>query len=213
MGPLRVRVELVDRPGALARVAAVLAGLEVDVASVDVLEVDGSTVVDELLLRLPPGVEAGQVEDALRLGGALQVLSSKVDRPRGDATVTALELIGSVIGAPRDADAPGRALARLAYADSGMLVDVGEAARFPLARRSLEGGVPAAGRAGPDESPLAAVSGWVMWVTPAVSRPQQLAVVARRLDVRFSATEAARLRAFVTVLDVLSTVPGEAPLR
>ncbi len=208
MGLLRVRIELVDQPGALAGVAAVLAGLGVDVASVDVLEVDGSTVVDELLLRLPPGVEPGEVEDALRLGGALEVLSSKVDSPSGDATVRAMELVGSVLGAPGDADAPGRGLARLAYADSGMLLDVGEASRFPLARRALEGGVPASGRAGPDASPLAAVSGWIMWVAPAVAQPQQLAVVSRRLDVRFSATEAARMRAFATVLEVLARVPG-----
>ena len=89
-----MRVELVDQPGALAGLTAVLAGLGVDVASVDVLEVDGGTVVDELLLRRPRDVSTQEVEDALRLGGALDVLSSHVDTRRGDPTVRAMELVG-----------------------------------------------------------------------------------------------------------------------
>lgn len=201
-----MRVELVDQPGALAGLTAVLAGLGVDVASVDVLEVDGGTVVDELLLRRPRGVSTQEVEDALRLGGALDVLSSHVDTRRGDPTVRAMELVGSVVTSPGDADAPGRALAKVAYADAGMLLDVGEAARFPLAERALRDGVPTSSRSGPDTSPLAIPGGWVLWVAPSVPRPQRVAVVARRLDVRFSATEAARLRAFATVLEELANV-------
>jgi hypothetical protein len=206
MEPLRVRVELVDQPGALAGLTAVLAGLGVDVASVDVLEVDGGTVVDELLLRRPRGVGTQEVEDALRLGGALAVLSSDDDTRRGDPTVRAMELVASVITSPGDADAPGRALAKLAYADAGMLLDVGEAARYPLAERALREGVPTSGRSGPDSSPLAVPGGWVLWVAPSTPRPQRVAVVARRMDVRFSATEAARLRAFATVLEELANV-------
>lgn len=206
MNLLRVRVELVDEPGALAGLTAALAGLGVDVASVDVLEVDASTVIDELMLRLPPDVSARDVEDALRMGGAVDVLSSHVDSPRGDATVRALELVSSVLTAPGDADAPGRGLARIAYADAGALLDAGEAARFPLAQRALEQGVPTSGRAGTDVSPLAVTSGWVLWLTPNIDQPQRIAVVARRMDVRFSATEVARLRAFVTLLETLTRI-------
>lgn len=204
MSPLRVRVELVDQPGSLAGVTAVLAGLGVDVASIDVLEIDGRTVVDELLLRLPPGVSGEEVKDALRLGGAVNVLSMHTETQRGDATVRAMELVASVLTAPGDADAPGRGLARVAYADVGALLDIGEAARFPLAQRTRRLGVPTVGRAGPDASPLAVSSGWVLFVTPSVAEPQCIAVVARSADVRFSATEAARLRAFVTLLEEMA---------
>jgi hypothetical protein len=48
---------------------------------------------------------------------------------------------------------------------------------------------------------LAVPTGWVLWLTPAVENPRHIAVVARRMDVRFSATEAARLRAFVTLIE------------
>jgi hypothetical protein len=173
MDPLRVRVELADEPGALAGLTTALAALGVDVASVDVLEVDA---------------------------GAGEVLSTHMDAPRGDATVRAIDLVASVLAAG-DADTAGRGLAEIAYADAGAFLDLGEASRFPLAQRAREQGVPISGRAGPGVSPLAVPSGWVLWLTPAVQDPQHIAVVARRMDVRFSATEAARLRAFVTLLE------------
>lgn len=201
MDPLRVRVELADEPGALARLTTVLAGMGVDIASVDVLEVDGITVVDELVLRLPADVGPRDVVDALRRGGVGEVLSTHTDAPRGDATVRAMELVASVLTAPADPGAAGRALAAIAYADAGALLDLDDASPFPLAQRAREQGVPTSGRAGSDVSPLAVSGGWVLWVTPAVANPMHIAVVARRMDVRFSATEAARLRAFVTLLE------------
>jgi hypothetical protein len=201
MNPLRVRVELADEPGALAGLTGALAGLGVDVASIDVLEVDGFRVVDELVLRLPADVGPRDVEEAVRLAGAGEVLSTHIDAPRGDATVRAIELVTSVLAAPGDADMAGRGLAEIAYADAGALLDLGAASGFPLAQRALEQGVPISGRGGPGVSPLAVPSGWVLWLTPAVEEPLHVAVVARRVDVRFSATEAARLRAFVTLLE------------
>ena len=202
MTELRVRVELMDAPGALAAATTALAALGVGVVAIDVLEVDGRTVVDELLLRLPADTGPQEVEDALRLAGAVDVLSSAVGRSTEDAAVRAFHLVADVLTAPGDANAPGRALARCAYADVGAFVDVAEAARFPLAARALEGGVPATGRGAPGAAPLAVPGGWVLWVAPQVSEPTRLAVVARRLNVRFSATEAARLRAFATLLEV-----------
>lgn len=141
MQTLRVRIELLDAPGSLAGVTAALAALGVDVASVDVLEVDGRSVVDELVLRLPPRVGAQDVEDVLRLGGAVDVLSSSITTHRGDAAVAAFELARTVLTSPGDPDAPGRALAQVAYADVGSLVDADAARRFPLARRALDSGL------------------------------------------------------------------------
>lgn len=208
MTELRIRVELIDAPGALAAATTALAALGVDVAAIDVLEVDGRTVVDELLLRVPGGMEAQEVEDALRVAGAVDVLSSVAGRSSEDAAVRAFHLVGQALADPSDADAPGQALARCAYADVGAFVDAAEAARYPLAARALAGGVPATGRAAPDAAPLAVPSGWVLWVAPQVPEPTRLAVVGRRLNVRFSATEAARLRAFATLLEVTDRLPA-----
>lgn len=201
MNPLRVRVQLADEPGALAGLATALAGLGVDIASVDVLEVDGITVIDELVLRLPVDVGPRDVEQAVRRSGVGEVLSSHADATRGDATVRTIELVASVLAVPGDHDLVDRGLAEIAYADAGTLLDLEEAVSFPLARRALEQGVPISGRGGPEPAPLSVAGGWVLWLTPAVEHPLHVAVVARRLDVRFSATEAARLRAFVTLLE------------
>lgn len=200
MTNLRLRLELADRPGVFAGATAALAALGVDLLAVDVLEDYGATVVDELVVAMPPGVAVQDVEDALRVAGAIEVLSTSYGGPIEDAVVRVLSEMRTVLTSLWDPDAKGRALASVAYADAGMLLDVGDAARFPLARRALETQVPATGPAGPDTSPLGLGSGWVLWVAVEGPEPPVMAVVARRLNVRFSATEAARLRAFATLL-------------
>ncbi len=197
---LRLRIELADRPGVFAGATSALAALGVDLLAIDVLEENGPTVIDELVVRLPPGVRIQDVEDALRMAGAIEVLSTTASGPLEDPVVRAISQALNVLASPWDADAKGKALAQLAYADVGALVDVGEASRYPLARRALDTGVPASARAGPDCAPLAITTGWVLWVALEGSTPAVMAVVARRMNVRFSAAEAARLRAFATLL-------------
>lgn len=203
MSMLRVRVELADAPGALAGLTAAVAALAVDVAAVDVLELDGRSVVDEMLLRLPKDVTAQQVRDVLTMSGA-DVLSCREVVTARDPAVAALELAGSVL--TLQDDHLGAALASVAYADAGALVPVEVADRYPLARRALADGVPATGSAAPEAAPLPGSSGWVMWVAPQLPEPLHLAVVGRRMDVRFAATEAARLRALVTLLEQVRRV-------
>jgi hypothetical protein len=200
MTSLRLRVELADRPGVFAGATSALAALGVDLLAIDVLEENGPTVVDELVVRLPPSVTAQDVEDVLRMSGAIEVLSIAVGGPVEDPVVRVIGHALAVLSSPWDADAAGRALASVAYADAGVMLDVGDAARFPLGRRALETGIPATGRAGPDASPLGVPTGWVLWVAQDGPDAAAMAVVARRLNVRFSAAEAARLRAFATLL-------------
>lgn len=203
MAMLRVRVELADVPGALAGLTTAVAALGVDVAAVDVLEVDGRSVVDEVLLRLPPQVGPREVRDVLRVAGA-DVLSCREVPTARDPAVAALELARSVV--TLEEQDLGSALAGVAYADAGALVPVDQAERYPLALRALADGVPATGPAGPQAAPLPVGTGWVLWVAPQLPDPQQLAVVGRRMDVRFAATEAARLRALVTLLEQVRRV-------
>jgi len=47
-----------DRPGALARVAAVIAGHGGNVVGIDVQEVDAESAVDELVIDVPDDVAA-----------------------------------------------------------------------------------------------------------------------------------------------------------
>lgn len=93
MTMLRVRAAVQDVPGSLADVTAALGALKVDVAALDVLEVDGRSVVNELLLRLPAAVQVQEVRDVLRMSGA-DVMSSAVDSGRSDAVVSTWILKG-----------------------------------------------------------------------------------------------------------------------
>lgn len=75
----------------------------------------------------------------------LRVRIELLDAPGSLAGVTAalaaFELARTVLTSPGDPDAPGRALAQVAYADVGSLVDADAARRFPLARRALDSGL------------------------------------------------------------------------
>ena len=104
---LRVRVEVADVPGALAGLTTALASLRVDVATIDVLEVDGRTVVDEMLVRLPAGVTPQEVRDVLRVAGA-DVLSCGTALLGADAAVTAFDLARSVLDSPPEARGAAR---------------------------------------------------------------------------------------------------------
>lgn len=202
---LRVRVEVADVPGALAGLAGALASLRVDVASIDVLEVDGRTVVDEMLLRLPAGVTAQEVRDVLRAAGG-EVLSCSTAPSGADASVAAFDLARTAVD--QGPVVRGAALARVAYAEAGALLPAEAARAYPLGLRALEEGVPASGPGGVGAAPLPVRTGWVLWVAPQVPDPQHVAVVARPLNIRFSATEAARVRSFATLLEAVSRVAG-----
>lgn len=202
----RLRVELADRPGVFAGATATLAALGVDLLAIDVLEENGPTVIDELVVELPPAVSLQDVEDCLRMAGAIEVLSTSVAGALQDPVVRALEQTLTAVSSPWDPAAEGRALAQIAYADVGALVEVGEALRFSLGRRALESRVPASGRADAGASPLALPTGWVLWVAPETAEPAVLAVVGRRLNVRFAAAEATRLRALTTLLAAVGAV-------
>ena len=62
---LRLRVELADRPGSLARLAGVLAAFRADVAQVTVMHRGEGIAVDDVWLTVDPEVPAGEIYDAV----------------------------------------------------------------------------------------------------------------------------------------------------
>ena len=214
MPRLRIRVELPDVPGALAAAADALAGLGSDIERVDVLEVDGQTVVDEIVVTTADAVDIATVERVLAAAGALAVLSHTVDRPIADPVVSALELVREVLAAPtadERAERAGAVLARLAYADNGRLVPARAVDPHPMACRALHDGIPTAGRNVAGAAPAGMSGAWALWFAPVVARPRRVAVVTRAVNVRFSASEIARARAFLTLLEDLDTACEMTP--
>ncbi|MCU1373449.1 MAG: hypothetical protein JWO68_735, partial [Actinomycetia bacterium] len=48
----RLRIELPDRPGALAGVTSEIATFDANILSIDVHEVDGNTAIDEIVVEV-----------------------------------------------------------------------------------------------------------------------------------------------------------------
>src|SRR5688500_11976490 len=93
----RLRIELPDRPGALARVAGVIGDHGGNVVSVDAQEVDGDHVVDEIVADLPDDVTAATLRAALDAERAGILLSVSAPRPYDDPVLRALQWASAVV--------------------------------------------------------------------------------------------------------------------
>lgn len=111
----RIRVSLDDRPGALARVAARLAGRDCNVLGLSVLPVPGG-VVDEIVVSTPPGVAPAALVDDIRAEGGRCVGITHADiRHLVDGTTAALR---AAAGALRDPGSAAEAVRLVLGADS-----------------------------------------------------------------------------------------------
>ena len=99
--PFLLRVQVPDRPGSLGALATALGGAGADIMSVDIVERDAGTAVDDLVVDLPPGaLPDGLITAAERLDG-VRVISV---RPYAGVLDThgELRLIDEVATATRD---------------------------------------------------------------------------------------------------------------
>jgi ACT domain len=97
---LRMRVELADRPGALARLAGVLAAFRGDIAQVIVMHRDGGLAVDDIWMTVPGTDLAGAALEAVSSLPGTRLLGVRLD----SATVELdahLDLLGYLFGAPQ----------------------------------------------------------------------------------------------------------------
>jgi hypothetical protein len=94
-----IRVQLPDIPGALGAVATALGGIGADILSVDVVERNGGTAIDDLVVELPKG----RLPDVL-ITAAESVADVEVDAVRPYAGVLdthrELELVEEVAAQP-----------------------------------------------------------------------------------------------------------------
>ena len=90
MSRYRLRVELPDLPGALAKVATVISDLDGDVVSIDIHELDGHQVVDELVVEVLTELDGRVLGAALEQAGAGILLSCSPAAARPEPVVEAL---------------------------------------------------------------------------------------------------------------------------
>src|SRR4051812_25001635 len=106
MSLFRLRVELPDRPGALAHVTALIADAGASVISLDIHELSGPTAIDEIVVDAPDGWEPGQLAARLADAEAATLLSSAAASDVIDPVVEALEwAIAMAEADPDDCDA------------------------------------------------------------------------------------------------------------
>lgn len=116
----RIRVSLDDRPGALARVTARLAGRDCNVLGLSVLPVPGG-VVDELVVSTPPGLSPALLVDDIRAEGGRRVGITHADvRHLVDGTTAALRAAAAAL---RDPGSVPEAVRQVLGADSVVVGD------------------------------------------------------------------------------------------
>ncbi len=182
------RMEFRDEPGMLADLTAAIAGCGADIVAVDVQELDGETVIDELVVETGPSTP-GALRDALLAAGALAVISTSTAPRLTDAIVQCLDGAGELVaalGRGEDTDAPCGQLLRLCRAEEVTVLAATDAATVALAARALAKGAPTAEREG---------DRWALALPHPEEAPQHVYLVRRSGPMRFSATEVARLRA------------------
>lgn len=199
----RVRIELPDRPGALAKAAAAIATAGGNVRSVDIHEIDGERTIDEILVEMPEGCQPEALSSILAEAGAGTLLSMQPDSAVTDPIVRALHWVGFALeGDPQDSD--------LALAQSlGEICTTGvawvwspEAAESLLAgQRALALGSAVVTRETELPPELGGPPGplWLMAVPDDYLNPSRVAFVARASTMRFTASEVARAEALMSV--------------
>lgn len=191
----RLRIELPDRPGALAGVSGEIAASGANITSIDVHEIDGASVVDEVIVEVGDDWLPGRLAAALAVDGAGSLLSSRRVDLREDPVTTVLDAVALMVGSGRD-DLElhcCRALLAVAHGSSADILD-GERARVdPVAKVALERGATIVTRSPP------VGEGWLLAAVEEPTDPRAVAVVVRPFDVRFSATEVGRAEAVLRI--------------
>jgi predicted amino acid-binding ACT domain protein len=195
----QLRVELEDRPGALARVASVLAEASVNILDIAIHEIDGSTVVDELVVDAPDDWDLAATREQLDAVG-VYLLSSAEVRSREDAVLTTLSWIEDLISTPAEERDEGlaRLVARAASATKACVMSAGRARQVGAGRAALDRGTVVVQRTADLPVQIAATGEslrWLLAVPDSFTDPEVVAFATRPLSLRFTSTEVARAAA------------------
>src|SRR4051794_30111517 len=163
MSRYRLRVELPDLPGALAKVATVISELDGDVVSIDIHELDGHQAVDEMVVEVLTGLDGRVLASALDAAGAGSLLSCAPAAARPGPVLDALGWARDLAGAAGGA-AGGRVLAAACHSAKVWVAPIDEAREVPAGRLALARGGPRVQRAHELPAPLGGRPASPMWL-------------------------------------------------
>ncbi|HEX9467589.1 MAG TPA: ACT domain-containing protein [Acidimicrobiia bacterium] len=202
----RIRVELTDRPGALARVAAVIASVGANIVSVDVHEVDGVTAIDELVIEAPTRIDFDALGTQLDTRAGAVLLSHQRRDEELDPVTEALKQATTLVAAEPDQrdEELRQAILRICVCSQSWTCDAEDARMVAAGLRALEreravihkSDLPVAGLTSDTPSRV-----WLLAVPYGAGSEERVAFVARPLSLRFSASEIARVEALVSLRD------------
>jgi hypothetical protein len=209
----RLRVELPDRPGALAKVASIIASHGGNLVGIDVQEVEAESAVDELVVDVPDGVDHEALRRSLVESGAGVLLSHQAGAHQVDPVLRSLRWACAMVAAgPEGADQElARAVAEVSGTGSAWVCGLVDAGLYETGRLALARGGPVSHRT--TDIPAERVPGatgemWLLAVPDARLDPRRVAFVARPPAERFTATEVARVEALLGLRRQLDTAVG-----
>ncbi|MGK2957777.1 MAG: hypothetical protein ACSLFB_05135 [Acidimicrobiales bacterium] len=204
----RVRVELEDSPGRLARLASSLGSVGANILSIDVQGLYGASVADEIVLHAPVEVNLSGITNAVERSGALVLSAEPVDHhAAGDVQVRCYDAARYVLEANRNNGEYSlqEALIKVVRADLVSLIAEENATRG-LAQVALREQQTVTG---PERDYLGSSSTWIegepSWAmaAPFERGSKRWVAVMVRGSPDFTSTEAARVRAFLRFISVV----------
>jgi hypothetical protein len=209
---VRLRLELADSPGSLAKVAGIIAAHGGNITGVDVQNAHPKTAVDEIVAEFPDATELGLLRQQLASSGVAILLSHQAAR-RSDPLVQvlrhAVELLRSPSFAPDEELT--RAVAELCSSPSVLVTDRDEAFGIQAGRFALERNFAIALRtsqvpAGMQPT-LLDQEVWLLAVPDTkTGQDRRVVFVARPLAMDFTATEITRIEALMALHDELARI-------
>jgi hypothetical protein len=212
----RLRIELPDRPGALAKVASVIAAHGGNLVGIDVQEVEQDSAIDELVVDVPDGVDLAALRGALIESGAGVLVSHQAGAQQVDPVLRSLRWACAMVAAgPTGADEElTRAVAEAMGTSAAWVCNTADAGEVEAGRMALARGGPVSHRTidvPADRAPAVKGEAWLLAVPDARLEPHRVAFVVRPVDDRFTATEVARVEALLGLrrqLDTAAAVPA-----
>jgi hypothetical protein len=212
---VRLRIELDDRPGSLAGVAAAIAARDGNITAIDVLEADGGRVVDEITVDVPDDLDMARLRSEIAGVRDARVVSQQRTELVDPIVRVLRRLSGAVARLPQGAaEELSQGIADLCATPAVVVLDQGVAAGYDVGRHALEdpGRAVMAGGTGELPSFGEAVTGEVSVVAVAttISGAPVVAIAARPAAQGFTPTECHRIEALVLFHERLLAVVDSA---
>ena len=201
----RLRIELPDKPGALARLTDVLARFGGNLVAIDVQDVENEAVIDEIVLDMPDDLDLEELRGAIAAAGVGVVISYQAGQQDLDPLMRSLRwALAMVMADPADRPAADEALehaiAEATGTSAAWVCAVNEARALEAGRLALTRGAAVSHLTA--DAPAHRVPGdvgevWLLAVPDVVGPTKRVAFVVRPATDRFTATEVARVDALL----------------